>query len=300
MNLNTSNIPSIKDAYLNNYKLESVIVSAYYKIQNKRDSSAFNEWIENFFYLRSPKIIYTNKETFENTFCKIYEKDKHIKSTNDKNVFINENNNSLFIIQELEDTFIWKNYKNLMELSEKKDYEIALGINHNKYLYTIWNNKSFWLKDSINYINSNYYYWTDIGCIRYNSTPEIRSFISSLSFVNRRKNEMIFGVIDQFTENDYHYSNSIPYIYYNSSTITNRIQGTFFGGGKDNLLEWCELYIDELNLFEKFKVFAGKDQNIMSSIYMKYKYKFDIFIPREYNNKVNITDIWFKFLEIFG
>ena len=109
---------------------------------------------------------------------------------------------------------------------------------------------------------------------------------------------MIFGVIDQFTENDYHYSNSIPYIYYNSSTITNRIQGTFFGGGKDNLLEWCELYIDELNLFEKFKVFAGKDQNIMSSIYMKYKYKFDIFIPREYNNKVNTGSCYITLTQI--
>ena len=30
-----------------------------------------------------------------------------------------------------------------MDFSEKKDVEILKGINHNKYLYTIWNNKTF-------------------------------------------------------------------------------------------------------------------------------------------------------------
>ena len=56
-----------------------------------------------------------------------------------------------------------------------------------------------------------------------------------------------------------------------------------------------------LNLFEKFKVFAGKEQNIMGSIYLKYKYKFDIFIPTllKYNEKY-CDDVWFRFLKAFG
>ena len=76
-------------------------------------------------------------------------------------------------------------------------------------------------------------------------------------------------------------------IYYNNNSII-RIQGGFFGGGKEQLLKWCEYYIDELNQFEKYKVFAGKDQYIMGSIYLKYKYYFDTFIPK--NNIYNISE----------
>ena len=264
---------------------ENIIVTAYYIIENKRPSIDFNDWIENFFYLKSRKIIFTNKETMDNLFSKKF-----------KHIF----NDTLFIIQELEDTYIWKNYKNLMELSEQKDPEIRNGINHNKYLYTIWNNKSFWLKEATKYIDTTGYYWVDIGCIRYKSTNDVKSFVKSLDFVNRKKTNIILSSIYQFSPNDEYYIDSIPSIYYNNNPII-RIQGGFFGGGKKELFEWCDLYIDELNQFEKYKIFSGKDQYIMGSIYLKYKYKFDIFIPTnmEYNEKY-CNDIWFRFLKAFG
>ena len=81
---------------------KNIIVTAYYIVENKRPSVDFNDWIENFFYLKSRKIIFTNKETMDSLFLKKF-----------KHIF----NDTLFIIQELEDTYIWKNYKNLMEFS---------------------------------------------------------------------------------------------------------------------------------------------------------------------------------------
>jgi hypothetical protein len=265
---------------------KNIIVTAYYIVENKRPSVDFNDWIENFFYLKSRKIIFTNKETMDNLFLKKF-----------KHIF----NDTLFIIQELEDTYIWKNYKNLMEFSEKKDPEIIKGINHNKYLYTIWNNKSFWLKEATKHINAHGYYWVDIGCIRYKSTNDVKSFVKSLNFVNRTKTNIILSSIYPFVPNDEYYVDSIPSIYYNNNPII-KIQGGFFGGGKKELFEWCDLYIDELNQFEKYKVFAGKDQYIMGSIYLKYKYKFDIFIPTnmDYNEIYYCNDIWFRFLKAFG
>uniref|UniRef100_A0A6C0I5F9 Uncharacterized protein n=1 Tax=viral metagenome TaxID=1070528 RepID=A0A6C0I5F9_9ZZZZ len=274
----------------------NVIVTAYYIIENKRPSIDFNEWIKNFFCLKSRKVIYTNQYTMNNLFLIMY---KNIKKEGD--IYIENLNNSIFIIQELEDTYIWKNYNNLMELSEKKDPEIQKGIKHNKYLYTIWNNKSFWLKDTADIIQADGYYWVDIGCIRYTSNNDVQSFVKSLNFVNRTHNDkIILSFINTFTMNDLNYVNSIPQIYYNNNPII-RIQGGFFGGSKKAIIEWCDLYIDELNLFEKYKVFAGKDQYIMGSIYLKYQYKFDIFIPSNMKyDECYCNDIWFRFLKAFG
>lgn len=290
----------------------NIIVTAYYIIENKRSSSDFIDWIQNFFYLNSFKVIYTNKYTFQTLFLHIYKNitkiDNNISnilcinknSTHYENLYCDVTTNSLFVIQELEDTFIWKNYKNLMILSEKKDPEILQGIVHNKYLYTIWNNKSFWLNDTINILSAYSYYWVDIGCIRYTFNDEIKSFVKSLNFINRNSTKFILSLIEEFNINDDYYVNSIPFIYYNNNNII-RIQGGFFGGGKNEIIEWCKYYIDELNLFEKYNVFAGKDQYIMGSIYLKYKYKFDIFIPKNVNyNYKFCNDIWFRFLKYYS
>ena len=283
----------------------NIVVTSYYTIDNKRPSSDFNEWIKNFICLTTRKVIFTDQKTLNDLFMKLYKNivKFHLDNISIKsNIYIDDFNNCLYIIQELEDTYIWKNYKNLMELSEKKDPEILKGINHNKYLYTIWNNKSFWLKEITEFIQADGYYWVDIGCIRYQSNNDVQSFVKSLNFVNRTNNEkIVLSLIDTFTPSDeQYYVDSIPYIYYNNNPII-KIQGGFFGGGKKPILEWCELYIDELNQFDKYKVFAGKDQYIMGSIYLKYKYKFDIFIPTlmEYNEKY-CHDVWFRFLKAFG
>ena len=279
----------------------NVIVTAYYIIENKRSSSDFIEWIKNFFFLKSKKVIFTNHNTMDSLFLKMY---KNIIKLNDnqfKNItYKDDSTDTFFIIQELENTFVWKNYKNLMEISEKKDPEKLKGVNHNKYLYTIWNNKSFWLREVANYINANAYYWVDIGCIRHKSTSDVQHFVNSLNFVNRTKTNILLSIIDDFKQKDELFVDSIPFIYYNNDNVI-RIQGGFFGGGKKELLEWCDLYIDELNQFDKHKVFAGKDQYIMGSIYLKYKYKFDIFIPTSMNyNEFYCNDIWFRFLKAFG
>lgn len=279
-----------------NKQIENIIVSGYYEIENKRPSSHFKEWIKNFFYLKSPKVIFTCKKTFTNVFENLY----NFNCIQTNLFYFNSKINSLFVIQELEDTFIWKNYKNLMEMSVKLDKEIHNGVNHNKYLYTIWNNKSFWIKQATSLIPADSYYWTDIGCIRTISTPEIQNFISSLNFVKRNDKKILLGCIENFKIIDNQTVDSIPYIYYNNGNVI-RIQGGFFGGGKKEIIEWCNLYIQELNLFQKFKIFSGKDQYIMGSIYLRYKNKFELFFPSLYIFDNHIChDNWFKFIHIYS
>lgn len=299
--------------------LKSVIVSCYYEIDNKRPSECFNDWIRNFLFIKSPKIIYTDTKTLENVFRKIIKIDNLeiylLKTNQDNNIstnifFCNEKN-TVFIIKNLEDTFIWKQYKNLMEFSETIDKEKYSGINHNKYLYTIWNNKGFFLKDTSMIIDAECYYWSDIGCIRYKSTPEIHKLVSSLNFPKNITNntKLTLSLICQYENTDEQLVNGIPYIYYNNSKI-DRIQGGFFGGGKREITEWCELYIEQLEQFKKYKIFSGKDQYVMGSIFLRYKYKFNIIQPCFLNiNEEMIRqqsylklgeDPWFRYLVIFN
>lgn len=294
--------------------LNSVIVSCYYEIDNKRPSECFVDWIRNFLFIKSPKVIYTDIKTLNNVFKKITEKDNIeispiCKSLPD--IFYCNEKNTVFIIQELEETFIWKNYKTLMEFSETIDKEKHSGINHNKYLYTVWNNKSFFLKDVSMIVDSKCYYWSDIGCIRYKSTPEVQTLVSSLNFPKNITNntKMTLSLIYNFETIDEQLVNGIPYIYYNNGKI-DRIQAGFFGGGKREITEWCDLYIEQLEEFKKYNLFSGKEQNIMGSIFLRYKYKFNIIQPSLFNITEEIIkqqphlklgeDPWFRYLVIFN
>lgn len=291
--------------------LKSVIVSCYYEIENKRSSECFRDWIKNFLYIQSPKVIYTDFKTLNNVF-KIIDNECMNKTIEiNPGIFFCNEKNTVFILQDLEDTFIWKHYKSLMEFSETIDKEKHSGINHNKYLYTIWNNKSFFLKDTSIYVDAECYYWSDIGCIRYKSTPEIQKLVSSLNFVKNVTNntKITLSLICQYENMDEQLVNGIPYIYYNNSKI-DRIQGGFFGGGKNEIIEWCELYIEQLEQFKKYKLFSGKDQYLMGCIFLKYKYKFNIIHPYLFNitedmikQQPNLKlgeDPWFRYLVIFN
>jgi len=292
--------------------LKSVVVSCYYEIENKRPSEHFIDWINNFLFIKSPKVVYTDIKTLNNVFMeKLLLKTIQLNLTENVVGFFCNEKNTLFIIQNLEDTFIWKHYKNLMEYSETIDKEIQCGINHNKYLYTIWNNKSFFLKDTSIFVNAECYYWSDIGCIRYKSTPEIQKLVSSLNFAKNITNntKITLSLICKFEHTDEQFVNGIPYIYYNNSKI-DRIQGGFFGGGKKEIIEWCDLYIEQLEQFKKYNIFSGKDQYVMGSIFLRYKYKFNIIQPSLFNITEEMIrqqphlkfgeDPWFRYLVIFN
>ena len=73
---------------------ENIIVTAYYIINNKRPSSDFNEWIKNFMYLSSLKVIYTDKKTFETLFMILY---KNIINTTHTNIYEDIINNCIYM-----------------------------------------------------------------------------------------------------------------------------------------------------------------------------------------------------------
>jgi hypothetical protein len=291
---------------------QNIIVSCFYQIDNKHTQTEFNNWISNFLCLSSLKFIFTDKSTLFSLFeSSLQLKISPIEFPDTKlTLFCNIDNKIVFAIMPLTETFIWEHFSDYMIYSKSIDIERLDGLQHNEMLYTIWNNKSWFLLETV-YLTQHFdhlcngYYWVDIGSIRTKPTPQIQSLISSFNFVNRLSTKMIFMLIESFEEMDFEMINDVPIIFQNNC-IVNRIEGGFFGGGPKEIYEWCNLYYQELSLFQHLKLFGGKDQYIMSSIIMKNHQLYDI-CPSEIKDKhlQTIADLlqlseWFYYICLFS
>lgn len=250
----------------------TTIVTCYFKGLSKYDPELYTYWIQNFVHLKSNIIIFSNNPLqFDGKDnIKIYEYGK-------------------FYV----DRYNWEYHKTL----DVEEY-------HNVNLYRIWNEKTFMIEEAIrlNPYRSKYFFWVDIGCIR---SPEVLMEVINFP-TNLEKYVDIYGgfilsLIEDFTSYDKKFIDGISVSFRNvenrSCPITDRIQGGFFGGSINKCLDWIQIYKDELELFMDQGVFAGKEQNIMSNICLKYQ------IPyrrgyTEHNNKT--IDKWFSFLYEFS
>jgi hypothetical protein len=68
--------------------------------------------------------------------------------------------------------------------------------------------------------------------------------------------------VGEFTEEDF--KNPLP-----DFQFTWRLGGTIFGGGKEVLLKWHEKYYEMVEIFIRHGRFIGKDQNVMSNVYLQ-------------------------------
>ena len=105
----------------------ATVVSCYYIIPNKHGDEKYAEWISNFMLLNANKIVYCDQKSYQYLSLKYSEK-----------------NNLKYVIKEMNDFYVnkwdWKKDEDL-------DYEIIRG--HNEYLYKIWAEKIFFVKDAI-------------------------------------------------------------------------------------------------------------------------------------------------------
>lgn len=291
-----------------NQTKQNIIVSCFYQIDNKHSTEQFSNWISNFLHLQSLKFVFTDEQTLSSSF------DLNLSEINVPNykwkTFFNSERNVVFIILPLTETFVWKHFGDYMKYSTTIDIEKLKGINHNEWLYTIWNNKSWFLLETIQLTESfqhlcNGYYWVDIGSIRVTPSPEISKFISSLKFVNRSSTKIILMLMKTFNEFDLEMIDNVPIIFHNNSVV-NRVVGGFFGGGADEIRQWCQLYQQELSLFQQLKLYGGKDQYIMTSILIKNYHLFNIQLSQLHDqlteqiaNTLQLSR-WFCYIPLFS
>ena len=244
----TNKINKIKEYYIHKYVLTNdiTIVTSYYKLDNSKHSiENYKIWMRNFFQIKTPKIVFTNKSTYEEYF-----KTKH-------------SDNTYYYILEWEEFYTWKyidTFRNQHKIDHEKD-------KHNVYLYLLWNEKSSFLKKSIekNIFSSEYFVYCDIGCFRmgrymqyYYNWPNIKN-LKSIG------NKVTILNIEEFSKHEHIIDNNgLP----KSFQYLNRIGGGIIAGNSETLNIWFKLYYEILEKFIKNNRFIGKDQSIMATLYI--------------------------------
>ena len=259
------------------------VVTAWYNISSKFQANVYREWFKLFFNIDCHLIIFTDS-----------------KSKADFIDLRNNNDKTLVLTLELED-FVTSEFDDFWKWCESVDIEKKQGINHTVDLYKIWAEKPFFLRRaiSINPFNSKLFCWSDIGAVRSKDMfPKIKSFPQGLP-KHVTNDQVLFSQIEPFKTEDYTImSNGISKTFQNISSGCScfsviRIQGGFFAGYDQALLNYAELYYNELKLWRDNKVFAGKDQYLMANLVLKFG---DLFFKLLAKDNKSYHNEWFSYL----
>jgi hypothetical protein len=146
---------------------------------------------------------------------------------------------------------------------------------HSPELYLIWAEKAHFVKRAIeiNPFQSNYFLWVDIGCFR---TPSPIKWPNPDRIREMDRSKVLVLKVTPFTEEELQCTReTLP-----SFLTTNRLGATIFGGGKEVLLRYHELYYEMVEYFISTNRFIGKDQSILNSVYLLNPHVFNVIEPK--------------------
>ena len=229
------------------------LVTAYYRFRSKHRISIYNQWMKNLLKINKSMIFFLEKSNFKKI---LYKRPKEYLN---KTIWVFANINEFYT------------YKNFYE-EYKKSYEIDVEhFRHNVRLYMIWSEKSNFLRTAAikNYFNSKCFYWVDVGNFRnssdlnkYRNWPSTREcFEDGRVVINERLNKSDY-IKDGLKRFD-------PIIHREFQRSYN-VDGSCFGGKRDYVIQFCNLFYDTVRIYIQKNIFIGKDQNIMA--YIAYFY----------------------------
>jgi len=255
-------------------KSNITIVTAFFTMKSKFTQDTYKNWMTNFLTLDEYMVIFTDIHNYE-----------YISSL--------RNNSNTFIIVTSIEKFEVAKYMDYWKYCHSIDIE---NFRHTVELYMIWNEKTYFVDKAVhlNPFDSQYFFWMDIGCIR---DVNLLKYINKFYVDGIPENKTILSAVTHTIPSNYFNENKISVSFENRNGLScvefNYIQGGFFGGHKNAIKNWVQMYTDELSLFIRTKTFGGKDQYIMNNIYLKYSEHLHIIQPKIFDF---IQDPWFSFL----
>ena len=259
------------------------LVSCYFPLKNaKYNESTYLKWMKTFLQnVKAPLIVYTTAEF--------------------RDVIENLRGSLPLLVREttLEKFHV---YENLSEFQHSHEIDPEKKI-HNTSLYMIWNEKTSFVKQEIdnNPYGSKYFFWVDIGCFRDERILHIITnwpLVERVEYETKRKDAVMILNIDSFTENELAWKSTSEEDLGPNFEKTVRLGGGIFGGSIDAFNKWHFLYYATLKKYFDAKRFAGKDQNIMATVCLKYPQTVNLIkIPPEASKE---GDIWFFMHRFLG
>ena len=250
----------------------ATIVTGYFKLNiSKASHDIYVEWMKNMLVINNPMVIFCDEASYEMILSFRAEKlDK-----------------TLIIVTNFKEFYTYK-YVSHYVANYNIDTEQRVG--HTALLYMIWGEKSHFLKRAIELdpFKTDYFLWVDIGCFRRPNTRYL-NWPNPARVEQMDKSKVLLLSVVPFStlELECTSKEDLPLFQF-----TNRIGGTMFGGGKEILLKWHDLYYEMLEYFISIGRFIGKDQSIMNSVYLLNRDICDLI-----NWKQGCPDPWFYIQE---
>ncbi len=215
------------------------LISAFFPIKSKFPPERYLHWGETFLSLEAKLVLFTTSE-----LAPVFKTARGSKPT--------------FIVpMEFEEIDAWRLYKSKWIEDHAKDPEKRI---HTPELYAIWAQKAFFVEQAVhmNVFNTGYFFWCDFGAFRNPAiNPVILTSFPSTNYLFETK--VLFQSI----------ANLEPEEKIVGSSGKDRIVGGLWGGGASACLKWKAAYQKMLESYFAAGRFAGKDQTVMLSAFLK-------------------------------
>ena len=236
--------------------MSCTIVTAFFRSPSKHSSDKYDTWMTNFLTtVNNEMVIFCDHTSFE--FIKSLRKN-----------FISK---TILIQIEIEDLYCYK-FVDYWKKDFERDTEKHI---HNINLYIIWNEKPMFVRKAMNLnaFNSEFFMWCDIGCFRNKEELELfeYEFPSKAFMETAKRDRMYFLNIEPFNSGDFDISTDFQHV--------NRICAALCIGHHDIYEEYVDIYYKYLNMYMNKNNFAGKDQNIIASMYVCHPEMFELVQP---------------------
>lgn len=250
-------------------KKSVTIVTAYYCVKSKHNPQQYHAWIQNLLLgvgKFCKMVIFTSPDliNYMNAIC-----NKNTKGA------------SFTVIGILMKEFKLLQRYPLKIWAHQYSMDPQKGCGRTVECYLIWNSKLIFIKEAIerNVYGSDKFAWIDIGSFRSANTTILEHF----PFYERISEDKIDIMLIQ------------PYLPHerNQLIFFNTVHlGGMFGGSIKAVNKLYELFYKALDIYIMGKHFAGCDQQILSSCYMRSPELFNIVTKNKHDNK-DTWDIWF-------
>ena len=248
------------------------IVTAYFPMKSKFNHDTYMNWIRNFLEnIPCHLYIYTDPVTYEQL--------KQFRSKYEDQTRYGVMNFGDMRMNSIMDT--WKQQK---EIDQEKY--------HTEELYIIWNEKTEFVRRSIedNVFKSDYFFWCDIGAFRdKNILHNFVNFPNPSKVYNLNKNKIHILEIEEIKN----YERELDDEGFPKHSFERKCRsgGGIFGGHKDAWEWWEKKYYDTMNLMLSKGRFIGKDQDIMTTIAVMHPDRIKYIKHKPYFR--NTGDMWF-------
>ena len=226
------------------------LVTSYFKIKSKHSLSQYSQWLDNFLQINHSMVFFVDINCYEEIIAKRP---------------IEYRNITIWIKTNITDFLVYKNYFKEFNESYKIDIEKSI---HTVPLYLVWAEKINFLKIATikNYFKSKCFYWIDSGCFR--SFENVQKFINGWPSAEKCLQDGRVFMIEVRKHSDYFYKkySNFSISEHKEMQRTVSVDGSCFGGQKDYIFKFHELYYDALNKFIQHGIFIGKDQNIFAYV----------------------------------